>query len=397
MTLKTARVLELLEQKRNAFATFDTDIGLKRSLYSQALKDLCEWNSLAIAEKLAGQAAPGALPTCEWDVYRRWQVPFPHRWQSREESLAWVKHTITDIPTFAVDGSQIYVSKDLSIPIALVQVGWFENQHNCAGHYDKDIVVEVLAPSDLEASSSGEPREQKVNLRRFQMECDRLTEYMYAHADGGQRVVFADGALVATFAEAYEPQVQATYVKSCLSLLRASETARVPLVAYIDTTYTRDLTGMLRHTFDLPDAPQIHDAQLMDGFLQWGDRTPLFICARGGTQKGQQSILTSYQEMRDRVGFVYIKTNENYPARLEIPLWIHEAGLLDWVVDIVRCEAIVGGGYPYAIETADQTALLRAEDRKTFVRLLQDWSAKNELTLRMSRKTASKLRRRRMR
>lgn len=397
MTLKTARVLELLEQKRDAFANFDTDIVRKRSLYSQALKDLCDRNSLEIAEILAGHAAPGALPTCEWDAHRSWQVPFPHRWKSREESLEWVKQTIADVPTFAVDGSQIYVSKDLSIPIALVQVGWFENQHNCEGHYDKDIAVEVLAPSDLDARSSGEPREQKVNLRRFQMECETLASYMHAHAERPKRVAFADGALVATFAEAYDPQVQAEYVKSCLSVLRASDAARVPLVAYIDTTYTRDLTGMLRHTFDLPDAPQMHDAQLIDGFLQWGDRTPLFVCARGGTQKGQQSILTSYQEMRDRVGFVYIKTNDNYPARLELPLWIHEAGLLDWVVDIVRCEAIVGGGYPYAIETADQTALLRAEDRKTFVRLLQDWSAKHELTLRMSRKTVSKMRRRRVR
>ncbi|MEO0853526.1 MAG: DNA double-strand break repair nuclease NurA, partial [Cyanobacteria bacterium J06648_11] len=382
MTLKTARVLELLEQKRDAFANFDTDIVRKRSLYSQALQDLCELNSLAIAETLAGQAAPGALPTTEWDRFRSWRVPFSQNWGNREESLGWVKERITDVPTFAVDGSQIYVSKDLSIPIALVQVGWFENQHSCDGHYDKDIAVEVLAPSDLDARSSGEPREQKVNLRRFQMECECLAAYMHAHeADDTPRVAFADGALVATFAEAFEPQVQADYVKSCLSVLRASETARVPLVAYIDTTYTRDLTAMLRHTFDLPDAPQLHDAQLMDGFLKWGDRTPLFVCSRGGTQRGQQSILTCYQEMRDRVGFVYIKTNDNYPARLEIPLWIHEAGLLDWVIDIVRCEAIVGGGYPYAIETADQTALLRAEDRKTFVRLLQDWSAKNELTL----------------
>ena len=66
-------------------------------------------------------------------------------------------------------------------------------------------------------------------------------------------------------------------------------------------------------------------------------------------------------------------------------------------MDIVRCEVIVGKGYPYAIETADQTAVLRAEDRHIFMRVLQEWSARQELELRLSRKMTSKLRRRRVR
>ncbi len=72
-----------------------------------------------------------------------------------------------------------------------------------------------------------------------------------------------------------------------------------------------------------------------------------------------------------------------------------EAGRLGWVLDVVRAEVAIGKGYPYAIETADQVAVLRNEDRQQFLRLMQDWSAQHDLNLRLSRKLASKLTRRR--
>ncbi|MEM7293649.1 MAG: hypothetical protein AAF420_09700, partial [Pseudomonadota bacterium] len=44
------------------------------------------------------------------------------QWGSREHSLQWVNEHLSGVTTFAVDGSQIFPSKDLSLPIALVQV-----------------------------------------------------------------------------------------------------------------------------------------------------------------------------------------------------------------------------------------------------------------------------------
>ncbi|MEN9225377.1 MAG: DNA double-strand break repair nuclease NurA, partial [Thermostichus sp. DRC_bins_24] len=136
------------------------------------------WSMLQIAEKIAPFAFPGALPTAEWDTYRNWKLPFHHEWTNYEESCEWVKPIIRNIPTFAVDGSQIYPSKDLSIPVALIQIGWYENHHCAEGFYQKDIQVDVLTPQDLGSSSSGEPKERIVNLRRFQMETARLAEYI---------------------------------------------------------------------------------------------------------------------------------------------------------------------------------------------------------------------------
>jgi hypothetical protein len=229
------------------------------------------------------------------------------------------------------------------------------------------------------------------------METEKVAEYIWQSRPGSQKLAFLDGVLVATFAETLDAKSQDFYVECLLQVLRASEQNRIPVVAYIDTTYSSDLVTLLRHCFDLPEAPYLHDAQLLSSWLEWGDRTPFFVCACSGVLNPQEGILSRYQEMQRRVGFVYLRTtNENFPARLEIPVWVYEAGLLDWLVDLVRCEVIIGRGYPYVLETADQVAVIRNEDRNLFLRLMQEWASREKLNLRLSRKTLSKLQRRRI-
>ena len=45
---------------------------------------------------------------------------------------------------------------------------------------------------------------------------------------------------------------------------------------------------------------------------------------------------------------------------------------------LCRAEVIVGRGYPYAIETADQVAVIQGQDRQQFYRLLQQWAEDGE-------------------
>jgi hypothetical protein len=313
-------------------------------------------------------------------------LPCQLQWQSREESLDWVRQRLTGIATFCVDGSQIYPSKDISIPVALVQIGWFENRHQPGGDYEKDVRLDLLTPNDLRETGGG-MADRLVNMRRFQMETERLSEYMADHSQEPNRLVLMDGSLVATFAEAFDLDTQKFYANCLLRLLIASQIHQIPLVAYVDTSYAKDLTQLLHRWFGLPAVSSIHDAQLLNPKMAWGDRTPLFRC--------QRDILTRlYQDFQDQIGFTYLKTHEGYPARLEIPLWVYEAGRLDQVLDWVRGEVIIGSGYPYGIETADQVAVLKTDDRQLFYRILQDWAHQEGLGLRLSRKMVSKVRRR---
>jgi hypothetical protein len=63
-------------------------------------------------------------------------------------------------------------------------------------------------------------------------------------------------------------------------------------------------------------------------------------------------------------------------------------------LDIVRAECVIGLGYPYALETADQTAVITTFDREIFYRALQNFADKNKIDFKVSRKAASKGRRR---
>ncbi|GAB4241411.1 MAG: DNA double-strand break repair nuclease NurA [Elainellaceae cyanobacterium] len=388
MTLKPSQIQEILNAKREQFTAFSQETWQQLQQYREKLSYFSAAGEAEITKLLHSKSDAGATLLEPLTKATKGVIPSKLVWQNREQSLAWVRDRLTGITTFAVDGSQIYPGKDLSIPIALVQIGWFENLHLPTGGYEKDVKVDIMTPADLQVGNSGEPVDRRVNMRRFQMETECLVEYIKAHPNQKDCLVFLDGSLVATFAEAFELKSRKFYVNCLLKLLRASEECRVPLVAYIDTSYAQDLTVMMRSLFGLPESPTIHDALLLGRSMEWGDRTPLFRCQRSG-------ILADYEEQRDQIAFTYLKTTrEAHPARLEMPVWMYEAGLVDLVLDWVRGEVVVGSGYPYVIETADQTAVLQADDRHAFYRILQDWADRQELDLRFSRKMVSKVRRR---
>jgi len=234
-----------------------------------------------------------------------------------------------------------------------------------------------------------------INMRRFSMEVQRLTDYIKTAKDRAlaegrdpeKCLVFFDGSLVLTFASMLDDNLRVPYVQQVIGLLRASKKYEVPLVGYVDTAESNDITTLLRMTQGLDTTRTVYDAKLMSGLMDWGDRTPLMICDRGG-------ILAEYGNQSDQVAFTYLKTNANYPARLELPKWLWDTGRAETVINQVRAEVIVGNGYPYAIETADQTAVLQSRDRQIFYRILQDWTAQENLQLRLSQKMMSKARRR---
>ncbi|HEY9735076.1 MAG TPA: DNA double-strand break repair nuclease NurA [Trichocoleus sp.] len=392
MPISPTQIRRLLEENKAAFSGFDQRTFELLEAYRRGWKAFGARPLAQRFEKMQDAPFPaGARPLEDGAVNSEGVISFGCRWANREEGHDWVRQVLTGVTTFAVDGSQIFPSKDLSLPIALIQIGWFENPHLPTGSYQKDIRLEILTPDDLRVGSQGQLGDRRVNIRRFEMEIDRLVEFMEtcgSRKDTERCLVFFDGALVVTFAETFDDESQAAYVQAMLKLLKASEHYRVPLVGYVDTSYAHDLTRLLHHACALPETERIHDAQVVNPCLEWGDRLPLYVCERGG-------ILAQYGELCDRIGFTYLKTTrDNYPVRLEIPLWMWEAGMLDTVVDWVRAEVVVGGGYPYAIETADQTAVLQTQDRQVFYRILQEWAEQSSIKLRFSRKMVSKVRRR---
>lgn len=376
MPTRASEIRRLLESKRHQFNRADDQFQSLLQLYRDAFRQLARLPDSWIDGHLLD--LPLSLDGSLWR--------FPERCPHREASLDWARSQIQGVTTFAVDGSQIYPSKDFSLPIALVQIAWFENPHELKQPYTKEIAVDLLAPADFQ-DLSPENFDRLVNMRRFQMETERLVQFLESHAGQPNCCALLDGSLVATFAEAFEAETQQVYIDCLVRLLRASENSRVPLIAYIDTSSAKDLAELLQDWFEeLPEPRSLVDAQIVAQGLRWGDRTPLLRCRR--------SILKAYAEQSDRLAYCYLKTHDGNPVRIELPLWLVESGQHETVLNWLRAEVIAGGGYPYAIETADQAAVLRSDDRQLFYRLLQEWCDQEGLNLSLSRKLVSKLRRR---
>ena len=390
------KIMAALESRRADFAHFDTELRAQMAAYAEALDRLASLSGDELRARLDEQSAPGALPTDELDGPGSLIARFAHDWRAHEDARRWSLDILAGRTTFAADGSQILPSKDFSVPVAAVQVAWFENAHTPTGGYVKDAAFEILPPAEILVRTGGatELSEQVVHKRRYGMEAAALRSFMHGVAargfDAGQPpVVFFDSLLVISFAELLPDEQREFYVTEITSLLDASKQTGVPLVGYIDTSYARDLVNMLQAAFDLPDAQKIHDAALLAERMAWGDRTAFFHCARRG-------ILESYgEEWRRGVGFVYLQTaGDGPPSRLDIPVWVYESGLLDYVVDTVRGEVVVGNGYPYAIEAADQAAVLSGRDREAFYAAFQEFAERERLRLRVARKAISKAQRR---
>ncbi|HEX5735640.1 MAG TPA: DNA double-strand break repair nuclease NurA [Blastocatellia bacterium] len=390
------KIVAALNMRRSEFIEFESGMREQFSVYRDALDGLASVSGAELIERLRSGDSPGALPTEEFDRARTLVIPFEQQWSNHEQAREWAFETLLGRTTFAADGSQILPTKDFSVPVAAIQVAWFENRHAPGGDYVKDASFEILTPAEVMVRTGGatEVSEQIVHRRRYGLELGAIRNYMKATAERGidlarPPIVFLDSLLVISFAELLPDEQRQFYVSEIISLLDASKKTGIPVVGYIDTSFARDLINMLQAAFELPAAERLHDAGLVSQRMKWGDRSPLFRCARRG-------ILDTYgDEWRRQIGFLYLKTaSDTPPSRLDMPLWVYERGLLDYVVDTVRGEVVVGNGYPYSIEAADATAVLTTRDREMFYAIFQEFAQRERLDLRIAHKAISKANRR---
>ncbi|HTI13058.1 MAG TPA: DNA double-strand break repair nuclease NurA [Dictyobacter sp.] len=421
--LHKGKLQAALRAKGDQFSHFDGSFHEQLQRYRQTLASLSERyaSSLELLTALppdgVGYPPAGARPDIEFDHWLLESMqqghqspifPFGREFQNHEQARQWAE-CIEGITTIAVDGSQLLPWRDASIPVGLIQVGFFINPHQSGQPYTKDVHLDVLTPEDIQEASSEEKAESdsfpysdmQVTLRRYMLEVETLRDLMQQSAAQRQPddpvyspVVFFDGSLVVSFALTMPDPYRERYIQAAISLLQTSEELRIPLIGYIDTSYARDMITMLRRIDDtlpkpvLRDTKSIHDALLWQHQLQWGDRTPAMICAR-------KDILESYGTYRDKVAFCYLQTGASRPpARLEFPRWMIDDGIVDSVLDIVRAEIIIGNGYPYAIETADAVSVITMQDRSEFYGHFQAFMQHQGVRFNYSTKSLSKNRRR---
>jgi hypothetical protein len=397
------KVLSGLERKRSQFEGYAGGLRHQREAIQTRLAKLQGYSHQELSDFLQqfGESPVGALPTPEWDAAKELCLPFGQRWSTHEEARTWAREVLTGRPVAAVDGSQIPPSKDFNIPVAAVQVGWFVNPHQAGVPYTKDLTFDVLGPAELaddveEAVDDRAMSSWRVNFERFARECEQLCTIMASYADVPLRsrpLCFFDGSLLISFALQLRPERVDQYAAAVADLLECTLKYKVPLVAFVDRSYSRDFATLLDLVSGASggEALTLSDAWLFDSLLpHWGDRSPLFYCDREDTFN-RKDRPTYY----NGVAFTYMRlTRDRVPARIEMPYWMVDAGIVDDVLNLVRAECVVGAGYPYAVETADALAVISHADRERFYSLFEQFAQKAGMELVQARKAASKVTRR---
>jgi hypothetical protein len=376
-----------LEEKRSDFTEFSIAQRDSLLVYLSKIQRLEQTSIEEIRERFEVKDETGSMPSAELSRDKKFAISFNQSWQNHEESRRWAFEILQNRTTFAVDGSQIPPTRDVSMTVAAVQVGWFENPHSDQIRYEKNAEFFIMSPGELMPT----PAETRVSERRIQEEVRKAREFLERKKGWqarGERMplAFYDNTLLVPFPLSTDSKGK--YIKEMQELILLSEQTGVPLVGYVARSFSRDLLTFLDE-FDQEkaDADLLYDADILfPHVLQfWGDRTCFCYARRKG--------LTEF--FGDSIGFIYLQTTSNStPARLDIPSWIYEKGLLDEVLEVVCAECIIGLGYPYALETADQTAVITTQDREMFYKALQDFANENKLNFTVSRKAASKGRRR---
>ena len=404
--LYRTHVLSALEERREQFVNFERGMRDDVGELSARLRSLAGRTGEAVRRASETEGKRVTFPSDELESAGRAVLAFNEAWRSHEEARRWAVAALAGRVTFAADGSQLFPGREASVPVAAVQVASFENPHAPEGRYLKDVHFEVITPDRLvEGGRAYESPEQVVGLIRFELEARAVCGVLKRHEGWrgrGERVpvaFFDNTLLISSRRKSTEVIFSNRYASALAELIHLSRETEVPVVGYVDHSYAPDIRDLLEAFYkDLPET-NVYDAQILstrapdgsDPFLAaWGDRTIFWHCRR-------ENLAANFYDERGEplVGFVYLQTTgDGNPARLDIPAWVQKAGLVEEVVDAVRAECVVGNGYPYAIETADEAAVMTARDREQFLRVMQDFAAQHSLDFRLSRKPASKARRR---
>ena len=262
---------QALEGKRDEFLQFDRSWREGVRDYARRLRALGGRRAEEVAAAISTHKEPGAIPSAELDRAGAIVFPFAGSWRTHEEARRWAIETLESRVTFAADGSQLVPGRDISLPVAAVQVALFENSHTRGGVYRKEARFSVVSPQELlEGYDDRSNADTIVSLSRFRLETQILGEWIDSKRgwrERGERTPlgFFDGTLMISIALP-KTKLQDAYVDTIVQLVKLSREAEVPIVGFVDQSYARDLVWLL-DTLDAEKASgrsrSLFDAQLL--------------------------------------------------------------------------------------------------------------------------------------
>ena len=204
-----------------------------------------------------------------------------------------------------------------------------------------------------------------------------------------------------------EKFVQQYFLQPYLSYLDEMRQRSIPVASYISRPRSPEVAGTIRLMFcpdvkiadgrgakcnECSDAaagrePSCYvcqgmtDADILADFLQDGQRGPLFI---------SMSRINVEAYGPHLIHFFYMRVGREI-ARVEIPQWVAQSQeQVNLVHTIIYDQCLKGQGYPHALARAHEQAVVRAADRRAFLKMMENSLMRANLPASSSQKRSSK-------
>jgi len=314
----------------------------------------------------------------------------------------------TPVTVVATDGSQIFPDRHVDPMFFLLNVSQVAFQYGTQEAPLLSTTPELHFEGDLADHIDARPGSMTTDLvsaLRDEMELAHLLAgARTAQVEDRPLVAVADGTLIRWMIrgmnnEAVEDRLIARYTEY-LDAFRAEER---PLASYISMPATTEVANLLRFVGGELEAPAPAglpdgaDGPALDGLL---DRH-VFACTLAEGERsalfGSTSHIQDAYPPETRICYFYLKVpqsvGEGEIGRVELPAWVAERPLLvDRLHAVILRECEKGDGYPLALAEAHERAVIRADEREAFFRLMERRLRRAGLGPTGSRKQRSKQR-----
>ncbi len=332
-------LLDALAEAVPTFRTYMAAMDNRRHSVDAAFSELIQLDGEAFTAKIQAAAAEhvGAQPTQE-HLANQTRKEHPVAITDRAAAVSFTQAVLSKTPAAFVDGSQVPVDNDLSIPFGMVTI---HGSHARPGYaFSKHDDAMAVSPEEIDTwrNQGVWNADHVVNYHRWRMELQYLMDCM--EAQPGTVAVF-DGSLIHSFTTNMAPALRAAYDQLRNDALAVSERTQSPLVGFVANSRARDLVTLTR-SLSQADAAGVTDSDLVSGHLtELGDRTSAWICDRDDGSIDTQS---------SPVAFHYALLGPGGPCRIEYPQWVLDSGNHTLVHDVLLAQALAYGGYPRSID-----------------------------------------------
>ena len=284
----------------------------------------------------------------------------------------------TPITLVATDGSQIYPDRHVEPTCYLLNVSRIAFQYGTEEpplmaaepelRYRNRDLAELNADDGPEAHF--DISTEVVSALRDEQELYWLFDTAFAERQSQRPVLaLADGTLIRWMLRGMKNRaLEDRLIGRYLAILDRFQSEGIPVCSYVSMPGNTELINLLclhrNEPDDIADEESLRgllDRLVFEQTLAIGERSALF--ESGSRIQGEYG--------GHRICYFYVRLPEEV-GRVELPAWVAEQpGWLDMIHAVIVDQAEKGGGYPIILTEAHERAVIRAQEKAMFYRILE--------------------------